>query len=202
MQETIEVISALYVGSFFDTYITALRRDVFSNLTDTITLFSALAAIALPLAQQTFQWASDKYRSEHLIDYIETNSPIHPKVLNKLLIIYAVIVVCFKFSSPLLNDFAFIPIFLLLMAFFVLNVYLLIRYLSNSYDMGKGLISIRAIRNNIISRKVKQNKAMYSVVDIAMLSDYESYMLENDPLYADFSQEFTAIYYALLKDID
>ncbi|EMK6667290.1 hypothetical protein V9J75_000725 [Vibrio fluvialis] len=202
MQETIEVISALYVGSFFDTYITALRRDVFSNLTDTITLFSALAAIALPLAQQTFQWASDKYRSEHLIDYIETNSPIHPKVLNKLLIIYAVIVVCFKFSSPLLNDFAFIPIFLLLMAFFILNVYLLIRYLSNSYDMGKGLISIRAIRNNIISRKVKQNKAMYSVVDIAMLSDYESYMLENDPLYADFSQEFTAIYYALLKDID
>ncbi|EJL6523814.1 hypothetical protein ACPDME_000731 [Vibrio cholerae] len=199
MHNTIEVISELYTGSILDALITNLRKDVFSNLTDTITLFAALAAIALPLAQQTFQWASDKYRSDHLIDYIESSSPIHPKTLNKLLIIYAVLVVAFKFLSPLLNDFFFVPIFLLLSVFFIFNVLLLIKYLSHGYDMGKGLISIR---NKILSSGIDLNKNMYSAVDVAMLSDFESYMLENDPLCTDFSQEFTYIRYAMLKNIN
>lgn len=199
MYKAIEVISGLYADSILDTLITSLRKDVFSNLTDTITLFAALAAIALPLAQQTFQWASDKYRSDHLIDYIESSSPIHPKKLNKFLIIYAVLVVSFKFLSPLLNDFFFMPIFLLLSVFFIFNVILLIKYLSHGYDMGKGLISIR---NKILSSSIDLNENMYSAVDVAMLSDFESYMLENDPLYTDFSQEFKDIHYAMLKNIN
>ncbi|MFH6909315.1 hypothetical protein ACHQDA_17605 [Vibrio fluvialis] len=199
MHKAIEVLTGLYTGSLLDTLITALRKDVFSNLTDTITLFAALAAIALPLAQQTFQWASDKYRSDHLIDYIESSSPIHPKTLNRLLIIYAVLVVAFKFILPLLNDFFFVPIFLLLSAFFIFNVILLIKYLSHGYDMGKGLISVR---NKILSSGIDLNRNMYSAVDVAMLSDFESYMLENDPLYTNFSQEFTDIRYAMLKNIN
>ena len=199
MYKSIEVISTLYNGSLLENYIINFRKDVFSNLTDTITLFAALAAIALPLAQQTFQWASDKYRSEHLIGYIESTSPIHPKKLNILLILYVVFILIFKVLSPLLNDFLFILCIIPLILFFSFNVFLLIKYLSHGYDMGKGLISIR---NKILSNHIDLNNKYYSVVEISMLADYESYMLENDPLYSDFSKEFTDIRHALLKNIN
>jgi hypothetical protein len=96
-----------YSNDTFKLYILDNRGDIFSSLTDTITLFAALAAIALPLAQQTFQWASDKYRSEKLVDYIESNSPIHPRKLNRRLILYVVAIFIFKLISPLLNNFLF-----------------------------------------------------------------------------------------------
>ncbi|EOW4144642.1 hypothetical protein ACOW9W_001885 [Vibrio parahaemolyticus] len=83
MSNAIKIFSDMYSSSVFESYVS----DVFSHLTDTVTLF---AALALPLAQQTFQWASDKYSSEHLVDFIESNSPIHPKKLNRRLILYVV----------------------------------------------------------------------------------------------------------------
>lgn len=87
MSNAIKIFSDMYSSSMFESYVSNIREDVFLHLTDTVTLF---AALALPLAQQTFQWASDKYSSEHLVDFIESNSPIHPKKLNRRLILYVV----------------------------------------------------------------------------------------------------------------
>jgi hypothetical protein len=176
-----------YSDNTFELYVSVNRDDIFSPLTDTITLFAALAAIALPLAQQTFQWTSDKYRSENLVDYIESNSPIHPKKLNKCLILYTVVVFFFKLISPLLNNFLFFVFFSLIAIAFAINIYYLIKYLSHTYEMGRGLKGIRA---KILSKQQNFDKDMYTDIEITILADYESYMLENDPLYLDFSPDF------------
>ena len=187
MNNAIEIFSDMYSSSAFESYVLCIRKDIFSHLTDTVTLFAALAAIALPLAQQTFQWASDKYRSEHLVDFIESNSPIHPKKLNKSLILYVVVVFAFKLTVPSLNDFFFVLALFVLVIFFIVNIVHLINYLSHTYEMGKGLKGIRA---SILSKNLNLNESMYTEIEIAILADYESYMLENDPLYDKFSPEF------------
>ncbi|PMM44174.1 hypothetical protein [Vibrio splendidus] len=202
MNKSLEVILALYSNSALEAYICDLREGVFSHLTDTVTLFAALAAIALPLAQQTFQWASDKYRSDLLIDYIESSSPIHPKKLNRRLITYVAIVFSFKLTEHWFNDITFVVLLMVLVAIFASNMYRLIEYLSHTYDMGKGL---KVVRQKILNKKLNLDEDMYTEIEIAILSDYESYTLETDPTCIDFSAEFTELRQVLSrreKDID
>jgi hypothetical protein len=199
MLKAIEVFSELYTNSVFESYVLSVRDNVFSHLTDTVTLFAALAAIALPLAQQTFQWASDKYRSEHLIDFIESSSPIHPKKLNRKLILYVAVVFTFKLISPLLNDFLFCLALLFIVSFFVINIIHLIKYLSHTYEMGKG---IKGIRAKILSKNLNLEQSMYTEVEIAILADYESYMLENESLYDRFSSEFFELRCVIINRIE
>jgi hypothetical protein len=65
--------------------------------------------------------------------------------------------------------------------------------------MGKGL---NGIRTRILSKKLKFNEDVYTDVEITILADYESYMIENEPFYQDFSAEFNELRYVFLKQLD
>ncbi|NRF28273.1 hypothetical protein [Vibrio coralliilyticus] len=202
MYKSIEVMTELYTGSQLEKFTHALREGVFSHLTDTVTLFAALAAIALPLAQQTLQWASDKYSSENLVEFVETNSPIHPKSLNKILIIYVAAIFGFKILSEVLNDFGFLFVLSLLILWFLVNVRRLILYFAYTYEMGKGL---HEIRKRILARKLNLKKEMYTGLEISLLSDFEVYQLEHNSNVLSFSREYVELRHEIigrLNDID
>ncbi|ELL4668139.1 hypothetical protein Q5V23_001968 [Vibrio fluvialis] len=192
MHKTNEVMVELYKNSPIELFVSELREGVFSHLTDTVTLFAALVAIALPLAQQTFQWASDKYNSEHLVEYVETNAPVHPKSLSTSLILYVAFSFTFKLLSTPLNDLVFTLLLISLIIWFGINIALLIRYFAYTYDMGKGL---QVIRERILDKKINLEQEIYTPVEISLLSDFEVYQLENNSHVGDFSSEFTEIRY-------
>lgn len=190
MHKAMEVVVDLYTNSAMNRFIDGLREGVFPHLTDTVTLFAALIAIALPLAQQTFQWASDKYNSEHLVEYVETNSPAHPKALSTSLILYVAVSFMFKLLSTSFNDFLFISLLIGLVFWFAVNIALLIPYFAYTYEMGKGL---KAIRKRILSQNLNLEREMYTAVEVSLLSDFEVYQLEHNSHVGDFSPEFSEL---------
>lgn len=202
------VIGELYgqsaLSSFFQSSFLESHKVYSSYLTDTVTLFAALAAIAIPIAQQTLQWASDKYQSPSLVTFIDFTAKIKPREMNKKLLFYICEVLAFKVLDGFIefNQFIFLLILLyILMKFFYL-ILCVIQHFEHTYKVVQGLDWVKeSIGIDFIDEHLKIKDENF-LLKIKVLSEYESFHLINDPQYIKLSKSYKEIGYKFTKELN
>jgi len=204
----ISVVGELYensvLSSFFQSSFLDSQKVYSSYLTDTVTLFAALAAIAIPIAQQTLQWASDKYQSPSLVTFIDFTATIKPREMNKKLLFYICEVLVFKVVDGFIdfNQFIFLLILLYILIKFFYLIRCVIQHFEHTYKVVQGLDWVKeSIGIDFIDEHLKIKDKNF-LLKIKVLSEYESFHLINDPQYIEMSKSYREIGYKFTKELN